>query len=184
MRTPPGEARMVEDLCARRAGHPRAPRALGRRAGGPADCRPRGAGCWRRGACAMTSDRPYRAAVGSAHAGEICSQSGRLFVDHRGCLQPLLRRDIFKVLQTYRALDPRHLNHASPIPGSACARRPESPVHNGAMRAPFRGASSPPTVPVGRKTSAPFQRAGLASNSGRANHSAPHRHRHDERQRG
>jgi putative two-component system response regulator len=57
---------------------------------------------------AMTSDRPYHAAVGAAHAQtEITSHSGRLFdpaiVDaFNRCYE---RGDIFKVLQTYHTLE-------------------------------------------------------------------------------
>jgi putative two-component system response regulator len=59
---------------------------------------------------AMTSDRPYHAAVDTGHAqAEITSQSGRLFdpamVDaFNRCYQ---RGDISKVLQTYQSLDSR-----------------------------------------------------------------------------
>jgi putative two-component system response regulator len=57
---------------------------------------------------AMTSDRPYHAAVGADHAqAEITLQSGRLFdpVFVDAFNRCYARGDIFKVLQTYQALD-------------------------------------------------------------------------------
>jgi putative two-component system response regulator len=57
---------------------------------------------------AMTSDRPYHAAVGADHAqAEITLQSGRLFdpVFVDAFNRCYARGDIFKVLQTYQTLD-------------------------------------------------------------------------------